>query len=130
MSLALGFLVPGEAVLADLFCPEATQLEPSAPFASIIRPQCEKRRGHFADPAILPESDFCTFAAVQTSVGLDAAFSSWFEAHVKRRGSSAMQIRGALQIMFRSKSAMGRHAEGEQPLRRASGQAPGRGKSP
>jgi hypothetical protein len=150
--LGIWGFVPGEALLSDLFCPEAKHFEPGAmepyyseepwsaalrgkrvlvihPFASTIRSQYEKRRRLFTNPAVLPDFELFTVPAVQSSAGSAVPFPSWFDAldwmkeqidnlrfdvaligagayglplaaHVKRQGSTAIQVGGALQIMF------------------------------
>jgi len=99
------------------------------PFAESIRRQYEKRHDLFADPDVLPPFHLMTVQAVQSLMGGASRFNDWFEAlafmktqideldfdvaligagaygvplcaHVKKKGKTAIQIGGALQILF------------------------------
>lgn len=99
------------------------------PFAETIRAQYHRRRELFADPGVLPEFELIGVKAVQSLMGTATGFADWFaalawmeetidahdydvaligagayglplSAHVKRRGKIAIQLGGALQILF------------------------------
>jgi hypothetical protein len=99
------------------------------PFAETIQAQYPHRRELFADPGVLPEFELIGVKAVQSLMGTATGFADWFaalawmeeaidahnydvaligagayglplSAHVKRRGKIAIQLGGALQILF------------------------------
>ena len=99
------------------------------PFDDSITEQFKKRQFLFENKDILPDFELFTIKAVQTIAGNDSDFSDWFHAldymkneidkidfdialigcgaygfplaaHIKRKGKIAIQMGGALQILF------------------------------
>jgi hypothetical protein len=99
------------------------------PFEETIRHQYERREKLFSNPDILPAFDLQIIKAVQSLVGSEVEFSSWFDAleyqkdeinrrdfdvailgcgaygfplaaHIKRIGKQAIHMGGAVQLLF------------------------------
>jgi hypothetical protein len=104
------------------------------PFDATIRLQYNRREKLFANPDILPAFDLDVIKAVQSIVGTDVDFSSWFEAldflksevakrefdvailgcgaygfplaaYIKRLGKQSIHLGGAVQLLFGIKGA-------------------------
>lgn len=99
------------------------------PFEATIRHQYDRREKLFANPELLPPFDLQIIKAVQSIVGNEVSFSSWFEAldflkseiakrefdvailgcgaygfplaaYIKRLGKQAIHLGGATQLLF------------------------------
>ena len=99
------------------------------PFAESIQQQYTKHTQLFKDPRVLPDFELITLKAVQSSVGTQTKFQTWFEAldwmceqidridfdialigagayglplaaHIKRIGHKSVHLGGATQILF------------------------------
>lgn len=50
------------------------------PFADTIRQQYARRRKLFEDPEVLPDFDLITYRSVQSAIGLQTPYKTWFDA--------------------------------------------------